>query len=134
METREIILARYKTVEREADALGRVFGVHRLKPADKIKIREMAVIADPNVLGTLMVAAAVCEIDSVPVPFPKSRGELDSRINMLDEEGMVAATTAYIRVEGLKVDGEDQEDVIDAAKKSVKTQTTDNPSSPSATA
>ena len=34
----EILLARYKAVEKEADTLGRVIGVRRLKPSEQTKV------------------------------------------------------------------------------------------------
>jgi hypothetical protein len=34
----EIILARYKAVEKEADAFGRVIGVRRLKPSEQTAV------------------------------------------------------------------------------------------------
>ena len=34
----ETKLARYKTIEKEADAWGRVIGVRRLKPSEKTKL------------------------------------------------------------------------------------------------
>ena len=102
--------AKYNRVERVADSLGRVIGVRRLKPSQQLRVEEYA----GNLTGTvtmtddrtgksievprrfpLMIAASVCEIDEVPVPFPKNRAELDSILDRLDDEGMTAVVEAF---------------------------------------
>jgi hypothetical protein len=93
----EEILARraqYDRIEREADALGRIIGVKRLKPSQQIKVEEMA----PGLSGTsdfkneagemvavsrrapLMLAASVREIDSVPVRLTRSSIDLIPKV------------------------------------------------------
>jgi hypothetical protein len=64
----------------------------------------------------MLVAAAVCEIDAVQIPFARSRGELDAIADRLDEEGLVAAMVAYARLQP-KRDAEADEGAIDKAKK-----------------
>lgn len=121
----EIIIARYKRVEREADALGRLIGVRKLKPSEQTKVAGYTAdltgsdeIIRPD--GTkisfphrmpLAVAAAVCEIDSMPIPFAKSRAELDAIYDRLDEEGLEAASRAMARLQGDVI-----ENAVDAAK------------------
>jgi hypothetical protein len=126
----EEILARraqYDRIEREADALGRIIGVKRLKPSQQIKVEEMA----PGLSGTsdfkneagemvavsrrapLMLAASVREIDNVPVPFPRDRDALDAILDRLDTEGLEAAGTALSK---LVEPGTDGEGTVDAAK------------------
>jgi hypothetical protein len=46
----------------------------------------------------LQVAAAVCEIDGIRIPFPRSRGELDAIYDRLDGEGVAAASVAFARL------------------------------------
>ena len=105
--------AKYNRVERVSDSLGRVIGVRRLKPSQQLKVAEFA----GNLTGTvtmtddrsgksievprrfpLMIAAAVCEIDETPVPFPKTRAELDAVLDVLDEEGMAAVVEAFGKI------------------------------------
>jgi hypothetical protein len=109
----DIIRQRYRQVEREADALGRVIGVRRLNPADQAKITGLT--ADLNGYDLipredgeppirlahrmpLIMAAAVCEIDGNPIAFPKTRGELDAILNRLDTEGLEAVGKAAARL------------------------------------
>jgi hypothetical protein len=121
----EIILARYKRVEKEADELNRLIGVRRLRPSEQAKVAgytadltgfdEMTTPAGTKVSFPhrlpLAVAAAVCEIDGSPIPFAKSRAELDAIYDRLDEEGLAAASRALAR---LQVDS--TENAVDAAK------------------
>jgi hypothetical protein len=124
----EEILARYSKVEKEADSFGRIIGVRRLKPAQMVALREMT----PGLTGStdilneagdkvsisdrteLMIAASVVSIDGAIVTFPRNRGELDCIYNGLDQEGMVAAMTAFARLHVAAV-GESK-DPIEAAK------------------
>jgi hypothetical protein len=135
----EEIIGRYARVEREPDALGRLIGVRRLKVSQQTKVSEwtpglegvsevqVPETKDPETGETIparaveisrrtqmLVAAAVCEIDSIAIPFARSRGELDAIADRLDEEGLVAAMVAYGRVHAASTptDG-----VVDAAKK-----------------
>lgn len=110
----ETILARYNTVEKEADAFGRVIGVRRLKPSEQTKIAGMtADLTGSDELVTpsgekilvphrmpLQLSAAVCMIDEVRIPFPRNRGELDAIYDRLDIEGLTAASTAIGRLNG----------------------------------
>jgi hypothetical protein len=128
MNESERFLNRYKQVEKEADALGRLIGVRRLKPSEQTKIVGMT----PDLSGgedvmhpitgekvtvsnrmALMVAAAVCLIDESPIPFPRNRGELDAIYDRLDREGLGAASVAIAR---LANDGDTPSDPIGAAK------------------
>lgn len=101
----EIILARYKAVEKQADSLGRIIGVRRLKPSEQTKVAGFCAdlpgydeVTAPD--GTMMrvphrmpllIAAAVCLINDSPIPFPRNRAELDSIYDRLDAEGLAAA-------------------------------------------
>ena len=112
----EIKIARYRQIEREADSFGRVIGVRRLKPSEQTKLVgmtddlqgfDLTEVTDENGSikkievphrGPLMISAAVCEIDQNPIPFPRSRGELDSIFDRLDAEGLAAAVKAMVRL------------------------------------
>jgi hypothetical protein len=108
----ETILARYKAVEKEGDALGRVIGVRRLKPSEQTKISGYCAdltgsdtIEGPNGEKLQMphsmplrIAASVCLIDGVHISFAKSRGELDAIYDRLDAEGIEAANAALGRL------------------------------------
>jgi hypothetical protein len=113
----EVILARYSTVEKEADKLGRIIGVRRLKPSEQTKISGMCsdltgseeVVADdtgekifiPHRMP-LLIAASVCLIIDYEgekrIPFPRNRAELDAIYDRLDVEGLTAASTAMGRL------------------------------------
>lgn len=122
----EIILARYKAVEKEADALGRVIGVRRLKPSEQTKVAgftadltgsdEALSESGEKVLiphrMPLLIASAVCMINEDRIPFPKSRGELDAIYDRLDAEGLTAAGKAMMRLNL----AENANDPIDEAK------------------
>ena len=137
MTTQAEIAARYNRVEREADAAGRIIGVRKLRVSEQTRIEEMT----PNLDGlktvwlpsseafpdgkevqidrrTFMIAAAsVCEIDNVPIPFPRTRGELDSIADRLDEEGIAAALGAYARLQPKPVESGEPVAGDDPAKK-----------------
>lgn len=97
-----------------------MIGVRRLKPSEKMRIEEMS----PNLEGErklqdaegkefaisrrapLALAASVCEIDGLPIIFPRKREELDAIYDRLDDEGMEAIIGALSKL------GEDTSDFI----------------------
>jgi len=108
----EIKLARYSTVEKEADKFGRVIGVRRLRPSEQTKLSGLTAdltgyddmlspsgdkVSIPHRMP-LMIAAAVCMIDDARIPFPRTRGELDAIYDRLDAEGINAASVALVRL------------------------------------
>lgn len=111
----EVILERYKAREKEPDALGRVITVRRLKPSEQSKVAEYCKdltgsddavnpstgdkVSIPHRMP-LLVAAAVCMIDDVHIPFPRDRGQLDAIYDRLDVEGIAAAGAAFGRLSG----------------------------------
>jgi hypothetical protein len=121
-------------IVRVTDTFGRLIGVKRLKPSQQLKLEEMS----PNLSGTttivvnsetgetaeipkrmpLLFAASVCEMDQRPLTFPKTRGELDSVLDMLDEEGIAAVAEAFgkIAMKSVGPEGDATQDVVDAAK------------------
>jgi hypothetical protein len=123
----EELINRYSKVEREADALGRLVGVRRLRPSQQTKISEMTpglsgddevtvidettgaevVMKTPRRLQ-MTVAAAVCEIDNVPIPFARTRGELDAIYDRLDREGMNAAMSAFFKLLPKREESDDE--------------------------
>jgi hypothetical protein len=126
----EIKIARYKQVEKEADAFGRVIGVRRLRPSEQSKVIGMTpdlsggeitdLINDdgqPVIMshrGPLFVAAAVCDIDDKHLPFPKNRAESDWAYDNLDIEGINAAIKAIARLSQTNVST--AEEIKDEAK------------------
>jgi hypothetical protein len=110
----ELRKARYAQIEREADALGRVIGVRRLKLSEQARLTAMTPdlggideIPNPEAPGTTMLVqqraqfflvAMVCEIGGDLIPFPRNRGELDAIYDRLDMEGMTAAAAAAMRI------------------------------------
>lgn len=132
----EEFIQRYSRVEREPDALGRLIGVRRLKPSQQTKVTEMTPGLDGEVdmrvldektgeektikvsrRFNMVMAASVCEIDGIPYPFAKTRGELDAIYDRLDNEGIEAAMVAYAKMYPAKEDAEEAGDTIEEAKK-----------------
>lgn len=134
----EEITSRYNRVERESDARGRIIGVRKLKVSQQLRVAEMT----PGLEGLSeisitdketgeertvkmdrrsipLLAASVCEIDRVPIPFPKTRGELDAIMDSLDEDGIAAALAAAMKMQPKKAAEDENESLsgIDEAKK-----------------
>jgi hypothetical protein len=110
--SRDEAMKRYAKVERETDEFGRVIGVRRLRPSQQTRVEEFTPLLEGNRMDEdgkggvvavprrvpMVVAAAVCEIDGNPVPFPKTRADLDATLDLLDVEGLTAANLAYMRL------------------------------------
>jgi hypothetical protein len=108
----EIKLARYSEKAREADALGRVITVRRLKPSEEGKISEMLngmvgyeeLTNDEGEVIKIshrmpyVISASVCQIDDAFIPFPRNRAELDAIYDRLDREGLTAAGKAFVKL------------------------------------
>lgn len=126
------IKARYSTIEREADAFGRIIGVRRLRPSEVGAVTALTSGMDGFLIVTgddgaeskvpersrYLLSAAVREVNGVAQPFPKTRQQLDGLVDMLDEEGFAAAVVAYSRLpspELASAPGEPKTE-IDAAK------------------
>jgi hypothetical protein len=62
----------------------------------------------------MLIAASVRAIDDAPIPFPKSRAELDATLDALAEEGLTAGIVAYGRL--LQAGGVPPEKVVETAK------------------
>lgn len=119
--------ARYSKVEREGDAIGRLIGVRRLRPSQQTRIEELTPLLDGTITVKtdkgeaveiprrvqMMVTASVCEIDGEPIPFPRTREELDATLDMLDLEGIAAAYGAFAR---LTAPSDAPNGTVDAAK------------------
>jgi len=130
----EAKLARYNTIEKEADAWNRVIGLRRLKPSEETKLAGMT----PDLTGfeealnekgetirvshrlVMMVVASVCYISDengeVRIPFPRNRGELDAMYDRLDREGLGAAGRAMARLNPPPAEGEEPKDPLDETK------------------
>lgn len=124
----EAKLARYSETVKEVDEFNRTIGVRRLKPSEQIRIGGMT----PDISGydettgkngdkiqiphrmPLMLAAAVCMIDDVHIPFPRNIGELYAIFDRLDTEGLRAAGKAWVRLNG----GPDLDSVIEPKEES----------------
>lgn len=111
------ILARYSKSEKLSDSVGRLISVVNLKFSEKLAVRRLAETEDEMVLAFMSVAASVREIDGIAFPFPRTRAELNSTIDILDEEGMAAAMEASMKLRGPIGEAGSE----DAAKKSQET-------------
>ena len=125
--------AKYNRIERVSDSLGRVIGVRRLKPSQQLKVEEYS--SDLTGVQTftddetgkqievprrtiLFYAAAVCEIDDTPLPFPRNRGELDAVLDRLDDEGLTAVSSALVKLAAsLKTEGREGDETEGNAAK-----------------
>ena len=125
--------AKYNRIERVSDSLGRVIGVRRLKPSQQLKVEEYS--SDLTGVQTftddetgkqievprrtiLFYAAAVCEIDDTPLPFPRNRGELDAVLDRLDDEGLTAVSSALVKLAAsLKIEGREGDETEGNAAK-----------------
>ena len=114
--TAEEIAKRYAKVEREIDKFGRVIGVRKLRPAQQMRVSEWTDTKNEGVQGAFFLAACVCEVDAAPIAFPKSREDLDMTINMLDAEGIEAASAAFVRLVKEADQPANAEEVVAAAK------------------
>jgi hypothetical protein len=110
----ELRRARYSHIEREADSMGRIIGVRRIKLSEITRLTAMTPdlggmdeIQNPEQPGATMlvqqrsqyiVVAMVCEINGAHIPFARNRGELDAIMDRLDREGMEAAGAAVMRI------------------------------------
>jgi hypothetical protein len=121
---------RYKRTERAADARGRLITIGRLRVSQKLRISGMTTdlegayeVKAPD--GTIveiprraqpMLAAMVREIDGVHYPFPRNRAELDSTMDILDDEGFAAILEANSKLNA-KPEEEEEESENDRGKK-----------------
>jgi hypothetical protein len=116
MLTKSELQERYRRIERQVDEIGRTIGVRRLKLSEQLRIEEMA----PNSPGGVaLIAASVCELDGAPLPMARDRQELDHQLDLLDVEGMQAASKAWAAIMGFAGEAQkgDTESEIDRAKK-----------------
>ena len=111
---------RYAKKEVVIDTLGRAITVRKLDWAQRTRVQEMTESLNEAVFRSLMLACSVVEIDGAIYPFPRNRRETDSVLQLLDTEGLTAVMEGFAKLYNL------QEDVIDEAKKSQETQTSDS--------
>lgn len=112
MRTLAEIKETYQKIERVADSVGRMIGVKKLKVSQQLRLNELTPMLDGSIELTKpdgsklemprrtypMLAASVVEINGNPIPFPKTRGELDSMIDELDEPGLLAVVIALAKL------------------------------------
>lgn len=124
---------KYNRIEYEVDTIGRNIGVKQLTPSQQIRIQEWTpgldgdeTIVDDDPAsdtygksfkmakrGPMSTAAAVRDIDGTPIAFPKNRAELDSILDRLDNEGLMAAIKALMKFNPPpkpKIEGENNEE------------------------
>jgi hypothetical protein len=127
----EVKLARYSETAKEADQLGRVISVRRLKPSEQAKVSGMTselagyeeMVNEKGVKVhvphrmPLMLAASVCMIDENHIAFPRNRGELDAIYDRLDVEGLEAAGKGWLRLNPVaKADDDNDPDPLAEVK------------------
>jgi hypothetical protein len=118
----EEILNRYKKQEIEPDAFGRAITVRKLRPSEQVALMRMADTEVTGAVNAMTVAASVYKVDDAVFTFPRSIAELNAVMDMLDEEGLTAATAAYVRLNIGQADKDGAPaDAAQAAKNSPKT-------------
>lgn len=118
----EEILNRYKKNEIETDEFGRAITVRKLRPSEQVALMRMADTEMSGPINAMTVAASVSKVDDAVFTFPRSMGELNAVMDMLDQEGLTAATTAYVRLNGAGTEDDGAPvDAAQAAKNSRKT-------------
>ncbi len=91
------ILAAANEVLTARDSTGRVLTLRRLGALDRLRLFKAvgaALAENPPYLGMVMLAASVTAIDSVPVPLPVTEGQLESLVQLLGDDGMLAVADA----------------------------------------
>lgn len=104
----DAIKRRYDETASETDAFGRVITVRRLRNSEQLKAVEMA--GSDMSASTIRVACGLVSITddggTDDFKFPRSRAELDARLDRLDEEGLEALGEATKKLYGgAKKDG-----------------------------
>jgi hypothetical protein len=114
---------RYKETAKAADSRGRIITVGRLKVSQKLRISGMtqdlegsyevkapdgSMIEVPR-RAQPMLAAMVRQIDDFVCTFPRNRAELDTFMDILDDEGFTAIMEANSRLntQSPAVDGDE---------------------------
>lgn len=115
------IREKYAKTETVSDEYGRILVVRRLNTSQRLAVREMALTGDPEVVGTMTLGASVVSIDDIVFPFPKTRQELNSTLDILDDQGLGALIKAYQKFNDLSGEG-----TIDAAKNLPGTPSSEN--------
>ena len=97
------------------DARGRVIGVRRLSPLDRMRLFAAAgpeLSKNEQWIGAAALAASCCSIDGDQVPKPASRLQIEALVERLDEDGLQAIADVYRNTFGF---GEDT-DTAESAK------------------
>ena len=101
---------RYTRTETEVDTLGRQITIGLLKPDQRYRVLEMTESTSPYVIMPIMQAATVRKITDdtgkdMLFAVPNNRTDIDVLLNILDDEGMVAVSRAFARLNPSKPDG-----------------------------
>jgi hypothetical protein len=89
------------TAQTVQDATGRTLALRRLNALDKLRLFKAAgpVLAqNPLWLGMATLAAAVTDIDGVPVPPPVNEAQIEALVGKLGDAGIAAIATALAPV------------------------------------
>lgn len=120
----DAVKRRYSETITKEDAFGRAIKVGRLRPAQQLKAAEMS--ANDSAATTIRLVCMVRGVDDKDLAFPANRAEVDSRLNMLEEEGLAAIVEALKELYGVDDDSEPKE-LGDAAKNSSAAQVSGKP-------
>ena len=77
------------------DADGRVIGLRKLAALDRLRLFKAlgpALVDNAAYFGVAFLAASVCELDGVPVPFPANEAQLEGIVARLGDVGLDAVS------------------------------------------
>lgn len=102
-------------IARIKDSTGRMIGVRKLSPLDKMRL--FSVVGPQNAnngqyMGFAVLAASVTEIDGTPESFPMALRQLEAMIAQLDDPGTEAVASVLSVFYGKSAEEE-----MEAAKK-----------------
>lgn len=100
MDTPQEIRDRYKQVETVTDKFGRAIMVGRLRPSQQLKVSQFAEGGDESIKMNIRFVCMVREIDGDQLSFPRSRAEVDARIDRLEDEGLDAIVMSLPKLFG----------------------------------
>ncbi len=120
----DAVKRRYTETVTVVDAFGRAIKVGRLKPSQQLKAGEMG--ANDSAAATIRVVCHVRAVDDKDLGFPETRQVLNSRLDMLEDEGLTAVIEGMKQIYGVE-DDTPSKGVAESAKNSSASQVSDKP-------
>lgn len=102
----DAVKRRYTETVTVTDAFGRAIKVGRLKPSQRAKASEMA--GNDSVASLITAICHVRAVDDKELGFPESRAVVNSRMDMLENEGQDAIVEGMKQLYGVVGDEDDK--------------------------